>query len=325
VQTDQWTAGAGISFSGLALDYALAAQELGFTHRVSLTYRFGNKLSAQRQERERLRQEEIDHQAGIQAEEAVKRTRADMDKLLVQKEKRYRREKQELLANQEKVIAEQLQRQATQHQQAMALEYFKSLHYFNGLRDYLNKVYPQAVAEFQTVAKYDPNFLELKFYLDRAQQLSKGKFKIVEEDNLKLYYHGIDLYVENRFDEAIQTWKEILKTEPTNLMVLRNIEDAESRRDALNKAEGVEAVVPLSTLQGKGESIIGEGAGNTVLPENSGNSASVQSQAEPPQPGKVKPAVIPVGNSGPGNAEAPKEAVPAGVTGPVVPVMEKKP
>ena len=48
-------------------------------------------------------------------------------------------------------------------------------------------------------------------------------------DDLKLYYKGIDLYIENNFAEAIKVWEKILVNEPTNSLALRNIEEAQGR------------------------------------------------------------------------------------------------
>jgi len=239
-QEGAWTAGAGMQYAGVGVDYALSGQELGLTHRVSLTWKLGPALSEQRQERERRRQEEMDREAGRRAEEAVKNVRTEMDQQLKNAERRYQREKQAILVKQERklsrAVAEERQRQVVQRHQDLEREYFKSLHYFLGIKDYLAKNFKQAVTEFETVDKYDPNYLELPLWLGRARQMAQGEHFVMSESNLVLYYQGIDLYVENRFAEAIQVWKKILVAEPNNLMALRNIEEAESRLATLNNA-----------------------------------------------------------------------------------------
>ncbi len=251
--SESWSAGAGATYAGLALDYALTGQELGLTHRFSLTYRFGQNVAQQRLERERLRQEAMDKEAAARAEALVKKIRDELTKQLQKNEKKYRQEKQALLAQQDKRVADAMaqerqkmaetldqekQRLAEQKNQDLEQAYFKSLHYFNGIKDYMNKDYKQAVTEFETVAKVDPNYLELAFYLERSRQLATGQFMVMSPDNLKLYYQGIDLYMDNRFAEAIAVWRKILKSEPNNLMVLRNVEEAETRMTMLNRSEG---------------------------------------------------------------------------------------
>jgi tetratricopeptide (TPR) repeat protein len=242
LNADGWSAGAGLSYAGVGVDYALDGQELGLTHRFSLTYRFGLSLAAQRAERERLRQEALDREVAARAEQQVKQVREELERQLRSNEKKYRQEKQALLAKQEKIIsnavAQERQKLADQKNQELELAYFKSLHYFNGIKAYMNKNYTEAVAEFETVAKFDPQYLELPFYLARSRQLAGGKFMVMKPESLALYYRGIDLYVDNQFAEAVAVWKQILAAEPNNMMVLRNIEEAEGRQAMLKKAGG---------------------------------------------------------------------------------------
>jgi predicted O-linked N-acetylglucosamine transferase (SPINDLY family) len=229
---------------GIALDYALTAQELGLTHRISLTYRFGDRISRQREERQKQRDEEVVQRAAVE----VKRVREELNGQIASNEQRYLQEKKTLLARQEKIVTkaviEERQKQAGQKNRELELAYFKSLHYFNGIKDYIDKHYRDAVTEFETVAKVDPNYLELPFYLARARQLAGGQFTALKPENLKLYYQGIDLYMESKFPEAVAVWKQILGSEPNNLMVLRNIEEAESRVTSMNKAQGQPTPVP---------------------------------------------------------------------------------
>lgn len=241
LNSDAWSAGAGFRYAGVALDYALAGQELGLTHRVSLTWRLGASVTEQRLEREKRRQEELDREAGVRAEAAVKTVRMEMEEQMKTTQRKFQKEKQAILAKQQKAVARAVadarQRQQEQHARELEQSYFKSLHYFMGIKDYLAKQYQQAVTEFETVAKYDSNYLELPMWLARARRMAAGRMHAMSETNLSLYYQGIDLYVENRFDEAIQIWKQILVSDSGNLMVLRNIEEAQGRLDAMRRAE----------------------------------------------------------------------------------------
>lgn len=225
INSNAWTAGGGVQYYGFAFDYALAGEELGLTHRFSMSYRFGSPLSRQRAAQEQQRQAEMDREAEARAKKAVEKTRQEMEKAIKDAEKRHRSEKTALLAQREQLLdAERQQRRA-----AVADEYFKSYHYFQGMKDYMSKNYKQALVEFETVAKYDPNYLELPMYLQRTRQLIKGKIEFMSQDNYDLYYQGIDQYLADDFMAAIQTWEAILKTEPNNLLVLRNIDEARER------------------------------------------------------------------------------------------------
>lgn len=232
MQNENLTAGGGLRYAGLSLDYALLQQELGLSHRLSLTYRFGPVLSEQRREQERRLDREVERRAG----QAVEKARAEMNQQLQDSERRFKREKQALLASQNRQLLAERQRQAEQRGREVQQEYFKALHYFQGIKDYLVKRYREALTEFETVAKYDPNYMELPFYLAQCRQRVRGRQSPMNEADLALYYQGIDLYVENKFAEAIEVWKRILQSEPGNLMVLRNIEEAQGRLAALQGA-----------------------------------------------------------------------------------------
>ncbi|MCK5218756.1 PorV/PorQ family protein [bacterium] len=229
ISSKAWTAGAGMQYAGARLDYALSGEALGLSHRFSLAYRFGTSVSEQRRIRATRRQAEIDRESEQRAQAAVEKTRLTLEKKLKAEARRYRREKKAMLAKRKQLIKAEQLRQAKKTKAALADEYFKALHYFQGIKDYLAKSYRAALVEFKTVAKYDPDYLELKLYLIRTRQRLQGEIHIMAPDDLKLYYKGIDLYIENNFAEAIKVWEKILVNEPTNSLALRNIEEAQGR------------------------------------------------------------------------------------------------
>ncbi|MEW6516418.1 MAG: PorV/PorQ family protein [candidate division FCPU426 bacterium] len=229
LNADGWTAGGGVQYAGLALDYALASEALGLTHRVTLSYRFGPRLSEQKAERERRREAELDKEAQRRAQEAVAKASEAMEQIMRNTERRHRREKQALIVQGEQQLAAERRRQAEQRKAAVADEYFKALHYFQGIEDYLTKNFKQALVEFETVEKYDPNYLQVQLYLARTRQQLGGQTRFMNDKSLQLYYQGIDFYVANDFVKAILVWNKILETEPNNLLVIRNIDEARTR------------------------------------------------------------------------------------------------
>lgn len=240
LHTDGWAAGGGVRYAGLALDYALAGETLGITHRFTLSYRFGPRLSEQKAERDRRREAELDKEAQRRAQEAVAKASQAMEQVMRNTERRHRREKQDLIAKGEQALAAERRRQAEQRKAAVADEYFKALHYFQGIEDYLNKQFKQALVEFETVEKYDPDYLQLQLYLARTRQQLGGQTRFMSDKSLQLYYQGIDFYVANDFVKAILVWNKILETEPNNLLVVRNIEEARSR---IVRMQAIEAEV----------------------------------------------------------------------------------
>lgn len=226
---DGWSVGGGLHYVGIMLDYALASEALGITHRFTLSYRFGVPVSEQRAARERQREEELDREAQRRAQEAVEETSRAMEQIMKNSERRHSREKKAMLAKRQQLLRQERRRLTEQRQAALADEYFKALHYFQGIEDYLARNYKQAVVEFETVEKYDPNYLQLQVYLQRARQRAGGQTKVMSDKSYQRYYHGIDFYVTDEFDKAITVWKKILVEEPNNVLVLRNIEEAEGR------------------------------------------------------------------------------------------------
>jgi hypothetical protein len=224
-----WTAGAGLQYAGVRLDYALSGEALGLSHRFSLAYRFGTSLSEQRRIRAERQQAKIDRESEQRAQAAVEKTRITMEKKLKTAARRHRGEKKVMLAKRKRLIRAERNRQVKKGQDAVADEYFKALHYFQGIKDYMAKSYRAALVEFNTVAKYDPDYLELKLYLVRTRQRLQGEIRFMAPNNLELYYKGIDLYIENNFVEAVKAWEKILASEPNNSLALRNIEEARGR------------------------------------------------------------------------------------------------
>jgi Uncharacterised protein family (UPF0164) len=239
IHSAAWTLGGGVKYIGIALDYALAGEELGMTHRFTLSYRFGTPLFEQRALRESQRQEELEREAQARSEEATEQIREDMEKALRKAERRHGREKRALRANQQRQLNAERLRQIKQRKAALADEYFKAYHYFQGIKDYLAKNYQHALVEFETVAKYDANYLELPLYLERAKQRIDGTVEFMSQTSYDLYFKGIDYYVANRFAAAIRVWDKILGSEPNNILVLRNIDEAKER---IAKLEAVKAL-----------------------------------------------------------------------------------
>jgi len=46
---------------------------------------------------------------------------------------------------------------------------------------------------------------------------------------MELYYSGVDLFTQKKYQEAITEWEKILLIDPYNKLALRNIKDAEAR------------------------------------------------------------------------------------------------
>jgi tetratricopeptide (TPR) repeat protein len=107
-------------------------------------------------------------------------------------------------------------------------EGFKSERYSRGLQLFADGEYQEALAEFETVAEYDEEYLNVQYYIQR----SKAEMKDVSSYSpqiLDIYYRGIDLFVQKKYEEAIVEWRKILQIDPYNKLAIRNIKEAEDR------------------------------------------------------------------------------------------------
>ena len=112
--------------------------------------------------------------------------------------------------------------------QLEADEGFKSERYSKGLQLFADGSYQEALEEFETLAEYDDEYLNVQYYIQR----SKAEMKDVSSYSpqiLDIYYSGIDLFVQKKYEQAILEWKKILEIDPYNKLALRNIKEAENR------------------------------------------------------------------------------------------------
>ncbi|MBN2324198.1 MAG: hypothetical protein JXQ30_10720 [Spirochaetes bacterium] len=107
-------------------------------------------------------------------------------------------------------------------------EAFKSERYSRGLQFFSDGNFKEALAEFETVSSYDSKYLKVQYYIQR----SKAEMKDVSSYSpqvLDIYYRGVDLFVQKKYEEAIVEWKKILEIDPYNKLAIRNIKEAEDR------------------------------------------------------------------------------------------------
>jgi tetratricopeptide (TPR) repeat protein len=89
-----------------------------------------------------------------------------------------------------------------------------------------------AMAEFNAVVKLDPTNADANSMIHKLTG-SDSRAKVDAEKAKTLYYQGVDLYVNNKIKEAVNTWKEVLKIDPDNTDAQKNIQRAEAKLKAL--------------------------------------------------------------------------------------------
>ncbi len=125
-------------------------------------------------------------------------------------------------------------KESSMKEQVTANEAFKSENYARGLQLFSDGSYKEALSAFETVAGSDQNYLKVQEYIART----KAQMRNVTSYNqaiLDLYYKGIDLFVQKKYEEAIAEWKKILAIDPYNKLAMRNIKEAEDRLNKLKE------------------------------------------------------------------------------------------
>jgi tetratricopeptide (TPR) repeat protein len=118
---------------------------------------------------------------------------------------------------------------------ALKDERFKALTYAEGLEAFNEGRMADARAAFEAVAKADPNYLKVDDYLQRLagifrqQSGHKARSSELQGQALEAYRQGVALFLKGRYQEAIDTWSDILQRHPDQPLVLRNIEEARRR------------------------------------------------------------------------------------------------
>ena len=116
----------------------------------------------------------------------------------------------------------------------IADETFKSERYARALQLYSDGEYEEALAEFEAVARFDPNYLKVQEYINRVKA-ELTDVRTYSPEILNLYYSGIDLFVQKKYEEAINEWNKILKIDPYNKLARRNIREAKERLKKLKQ------------------------------------------------------------------------------------------
>jgi len=126
------------------------------------------------------------------------------------------------------------QEKSSMKEKLTADEAIKSEHYALGLQLFSDGRYKEALDAFETVAKIDQNYLKVQEYIARTKAQMRDVTSFNQEI-LDLYYKGIDLFVQKKYEEAIAEWKKILAIDPYNKLAMRNIKEAEDRLSKLKE------------------------------------------------------------------------------------------
>lgn len=92
----------------------------------------------------------------------------------------------------------------------------------------------QAQKKFNEVLGLEPNNEKANEYVKKMTGQQSHE-KVDAENAKKLYYDGVNLYINGKIHEAIQTWKECLKEDPGNVNAQKNIDKAMVKLQSIEK------------------------------------------------------------------------------------------
>jgi tetratricopeptide (TPR) repeat protein len=193
--------GAGLDiFNTVSIDYGMFMSEIDTEQRVSLKVMFGDSITTMRSNKEQLEEKRIAEKAKELVAKDLENAQKELEKL-----------KASLLAHEN---------------EAVKGEYFKSFHYVKGLEGYYANDYKLSYAEFETVYKDDPNYLNIKYYYALLKNIiEKQGTQVYGEQVLELYRKGVDKYMKEDYKGAKAEWEKILAIDPYNKLALENIKE----------------------------------------------------------------------------------------------------
>ncbi|HDT15576.1 MAG TPA: PorV/PorQ family protein [Firmicutes bacterium] len=227
--------GGGIKLADVSVDYAFITNDyLGGLSRFTLSYDFGMTIPEQieaREEglREQVRQlveKEFREKEKQRAAEYFKKAEADF------KKKSYESALVELdrALEWDKDIkgGADLKRRITG---AMAEAY-----YGKALADYRRRDYVSALEGFKKVQNTHKNYKDTNTYLGMIDERMG-----VRGDAGKLFFEGVESFVNKRYDEAIKKWNTALKADPGNKVILDYIKRARSETAKTSRTKALTA------------------------------------------------------------------------------------
>lgn len=197
----------------VSIDYGMFMTEVDTENRVSLKVKFGESVPKMQANKQAIEEKKIADKARELVAKEMEKAQKELEKL-----------KAELL---------------TQKNDAVKQEYFKSFHYTKGLEGYYANDYKLSYAEFDTVYKADPNYLNVKYYYSLLKSImEKQGAEVYSEKILEIYRKGVDLYMKEDYKGAKAEWEKILAIDQYNKLALENIKEVNDLIMRLeNKAE----------------------------------------------------------------------------------------
>lgn len=95
----------------------------------------------------------------------------------------------------------------------------------------------EAILEFKKALREDPNSAEAKAYLD--QMAGSASNDALNGQVRQVLRKGLELYQDDKIDEAVKVWEEALKLDPSNAQARSYIKAAQERKVAVARAQSL--------------------------------------------------------------------------------------
>ncbi len=236
--------GGGLSFAGISFDYAYIINEyMDALSRFSLSYKFGLTLPEQEIEKKKALKEQVKK---LIEEEFRKKELAKAKTYYDNAYLSYKNGKYEDALNKLSGAFEWYE----DYKEAKELKNTinKKLlgrYYDRALKDYNNQNYISALEGFKKVVSIDKNYENVKIYMERVNEKMKMKGSARE-----YFSKGVELFVNNQYDEALSAFNKALQIEPNNSMIKKYITKARAklRESAGGKALSAMQLAEIKTL-----------------------------------------------------------------------------
>lgn len=239
---EYFSAGAGLSYAGFSLDYAVSFPVVGLRHLVTLSMALGKDVAQQRAERasqeEKRRQEIV---ANLK-QKIVSDYRREAQALTARKEYLEASKRWEKVLDWDPADAEAKSQLAAVRQELILQDNARDLK--QAQEQMRKQEYIDVLVSCQQILERDPEHAAAKELYAQAEKKASNlgsqsltaNYKQLESIR-QAYQQGLKAYTQRRYREAIAYWEDAIETTPLQKQVYRYLQTARERASAGQDAD----------------------------------------------------------------------------------------
>ncbi len=109
-------------------------------------------------------------------------------------------------------------------------------YYQQGLVAYRSENWQEAMKNFEKALKLNPKNPKIRAYYKDAERHALARDQQMTPEMLEKFNNGVKLYVDDRLEEAIKVWEDLLKEQPYNKKIIDAIDSAKKQLKERRKA-----------------------------------------------------------------------------------------